>query len=273
AHLEGFGSLEGVATAKGEIFDSLGEQGHAVINADDRFADQWRARVGARPVSTFALHADADFRAAWRPHANGSRIDMHTPLGVLQVDLPLPGEHNVLNALGASAAAVAAGAGLAEIKSGLEGMHAVGGRLVSRPGIKGASVIDDTYNANPSSFRAAIAVLAAQSRSAWLVMGDMGELGDTGPQLHAEVGEWARQSGIARLFALGPMSREAVAAFGDGARHFETVESLNAALLAEVRTGQQILIKGSRSMRMERVVAALSAPQPDTEGVAVAAGK
>ncbi|MCB1735377.1 MAG: UDP-N-acetylmuramoyl-tripeptide--D-alanyl-D-alanine ligase [Gammaproteobacteria bacterium] len=273
AHLEGFGSLEGVAKAKGEIFDSLGATGRAVINADDRFADQWLERVGARPVFRFGLRNKADFTATWVSNGHGSRVSMQTPLGAVQIDLPLPGEHNVMNALGASAAAVAAGAGIAEIKSGLESMKAVGGRLVSKPGVNGALIIDDTYNANPSSFRAAIAVLAAQSTSAWLVMGDMGELGEDAAQLHADVGERAREKGISRLFALGPMSRRAVVAFGAGARHFESIESLNAALLDEIRAGQLVLVKGSRSMRMERVVAALSAPRPTIEGAATMAGE
>ncbi|MCP5143018.1 MAG: UDP-N-acetylmuramoyl-tripeptide--D-alanyl-D-alanine ligase [Chromatiales bacterium] len=268
AHLEGFGSLEGVAEAKGEIFDGLTEHDTAIVNADDRFADNWLARIGSRPVRTFALDSSADFTATWQPTANGSRIAMQTPQGEVDIALPLPGRHNVMNALGASAAAMAAGAGLAEIKAGLEGISAVGGRLVSKAGIAGSRVIDDTYNANPTSFRAAIAVLAQQSPDAWLVMGDMGELGGTGPQLHAEVGAWAAEQGIARLYAIGPLSRGAVQAFGAGGRHFESVESLIAALTNDLGAGRLVLVKGSRAMRMERVVAALTAPLVTESGEA-----
>jgi UDP-N-acetylmuramoyl-tripeptide--D-alanyl-D-alanine ligase len=162
------------------------------------------------------------------------------------------------NALAATAAALAAGASLDAVKRGLEGFRAIAGRLVARHALQGALVLDDTYNANPDSMRAAIDVLAAAPGAPCLVMGDMGEVGDQGPAFHREIGAYARERGVVRLYALGALAREAVAAFGDGARHFDEVDALIDAVSRDASTGTTMLVKGSRFMRMERVVQAIT---------------
>ena len=188
-----------------------------------------------------------------------TRILQHgaTPQGGCDVTLSVPGAHMARNALAATAAALAAGAGLDAVKGGLEGFRAVAGRLVARHAMHGALVLDDSYNANPDSMRAAIDVLAAAPGAPCLVMGDMGEVGGQGPAFHREIGAYARERGVARLYAMGTLARHAVAAFGEGARHFEAVEALIAAVSRDAYAGTTMLVKGSRFMRMERVVAAL----------------
>ncbi|MBA2491479.1 MAG: UDP-N-acetylmuramoyl-tripeptide--D-alanyl-D-alanine ligase, partial [Gammaproteobacteria bacterium] len=251
AHLEGFGSIEGVARAKGEIFAGLGDDGAAVINADDAYADYWRSRVGARKCLTFGLDAKADVSAR-----SIDEQDLHvtTPAGDIKIRLSLPGRHNVRNALAAAAVAIAAGASLASIRTGLEKITQVRGRLVPRDGMHGARLLDDSYNANPGSFAAALEVLVAQPGAHWLVLGDMAELGASGEALHRMVGELARDAGVARLFALGALSQAAADAFGTGAAHFDShaalVEALHDALGAGADNNGTILIKGSRSMCM-----------------------
>lgn len=269
AHLEGFGSVEGVAHAKGEIFQGLNEQGVAVINADDAYAPLWRRLAGARRSVSFGLTQPADVSADWEACGDGSLVHMRTPHGVIDVDLPLPGRHNVLNALAATAAALAAGAVPAQVKQGLEAMQSVRGRLQTKPGLYGARVIDDTYNANPASFTAAIHVLAQQPDKRWLVLGDMGELGADAPALHAQVGKTARDAGIDRLYAVGPLSQAAVQAFGPGGVHRADQGALVMALqsaLAETQDKVTLLVKGSRSAHMETVVAGLVAATVSTEG-------
>jgi len=179
--------------------------------------------------------------------------------------LQVPGRHMAGNALAAAAAAHAAGLPVTAITLGLERFRPVRGRLVTLPARSGATVIDDTYNANPDSVRAAIDVLAARAAPRWLVLGDMGEVGQDGPQFHREIGAHARTSGIARLFAAGELAREAVSAFGEGGEHFASVEVLAARVAAESRAGVTMLVKGSRFMRMERVVTALTGATGGTE--------
>ena len=261
AHLEGFGSIEGVAHAKGEIYQGLSTDGIAVINGDDRYAPLWRELTGAYRVMSFALEAQADVRAEWQAANGGSVLQLSTPAGATQVKLPLPGRHNVMNALAATAAALAAGAALSDVKKGLEAMQPVHGRLERMPGIKGAQLIDDTYNANPASLQAALEVLAACATRKWLVLGDMGELGTDATALHEQVGEWARAAGVEALYATGELSRHAARAFGAGSEHFTNHATLISALtgrLGRDNGGVTILIKGSRSAHMEDVVAALS---------------
>jgi len=189
--------------------------------------------------------------------------DLHvtTPAGDIKIRLSLPGRHNVRNALAAAAVAIAAGASLASIRTGLEKITQVRGRLVPRDGMHGARLLDDSYNANPGSFAAALEVLVAQPGAHWLVLGDMAELGASGEALHRMVGELARDAGVARLFALGALSQAAADAFGTGAAHFDShaalVEALHDALGAGADNNGTILIKGSRSMCMEQVVEAL----------------
>ncbi len=257
AHLEGFGSLEGVARAKGEIYGGLEEGGIAVINADDPFAGLWRGLNRERKVVTFGLEQEADVSAEWEGGTDGSRLELHTWRGEEHVALPLAGRHNVMNALAATAAALAAGVELSAIREGLEAMTPVAGRLEHKRTAGGIPIIDDSYNANPASLGAALKVLAMAEGVRCLVMGDMGELGEEAVWLHQRIGEMARTEGIDRLYAVGELSRAAVLAFGSGGRHFDDREALIAALRKDLQKGMTVLVKGSRSMRMEQVVNAL----------------
>jgi UDP-N-acetylmuramoyl-tripeptide--D-alanyl-D-alanine ligase len=255
AHLAGLGSVEGVARAKGEIISGLKPAGTAVINADDDYAPLWRSLAQSHAVIDFGLRGYPAVLGKWQPEGYGARISVLTPQGEYAAGLQVPGEHNVRNALAATAAAVALGVPLENIASGLERFGGVSGRLQRKQGRNGAVLIDDTYNANPSSMRAALGVLAQAAGKRIFVMGDMGELGADAPRLHAEIGTAARQAGIQRLLALGELSREAVREFGTGAQHFADAESLCEELNKELSTGTTVLVKGSRFMKMERVVA------------------
>jgi UDP-N-acetylmuramoyl-tripeptide--D-alanyl-D-alanine ligase len=269
AHLEGFGGLDGVAKGKGEMFEALGIDGTAVINADDRFAAFWHGLArGAGRILTFGVRERADFSAQdvqGRATDDGfvSEFQLVTPAGRRTVTLALAGEHNVMNALAAAAAAHAAGAGLDAIVAGLERMRAVAGRLEVKNLPVGARLIDDSYNANPASVRAGLRALAALEGQHWLVFGEMRELGEESPRLHAEIGEFARRCGVARLFAVGEEARHAVEAFGAGATWFASVEDLVASLRGGLAPSVTVLVKGSRSNRLERVAAALGAGAAD----------
>jgi len=257
AHLEGFGDLEGVARAKGELFARLGADGIAVINADDAFAALWRTLAGHCQALQFGLDAPADVSADWKGDARGSDLQVHTPLGSIALRLPLPGRHNVMNALAATAAAQAAGAGLDAVKAGLETLAPVAGRFNIKQLPGAITVIDDTYNANPESLQVALDVLTMAAGDSWLVLGDMGELGAEAAALHAAAGRRARAAGVTRLYTLGELAREAVAAFDGPGGAFDSLEELLSALRSDLRGPLHILVKGSRRMRMERVVAAL----------------
>jgi len=272
AHLEGFGSLDGVARAKGEMFEALGADGTAVINADDRYADLWRglARSAGRRI-TFGMREPADFRAS----SPASRLledrfvtefELACPLGTRSVLLNLVGEHNVMNALASAAAAHAAGAGLDDIEQGLGSVQPVSGRLQLKPALAGARLIDDSYNANPGSVRAGLATLAAIPGEHWLVLGEMAELGPQSARLHVEIGEIARETGVARLLAVGAETRHAVESFGPGASWFADVDELVAAAGPELHQGVTVLIKGSRVNRLERVATALAASGTTNHG-------
>jgi UDP-N-acetylmuramoyl-tripeptide--D-alanyl-D-alanine ligase len=265
AHLEGFGSLQGVAAGKGELFAALPPSGVAVINADDAFAATWREMRSADQVVSFGFEQPADFMAhkvRASGDAAGFRIDFDlvTPAGTRGATVALAGLHNLRNALGAAATAFAAGVALDDIVTGLAAMRAVGGRLELKPAINGAFLVDDSYNANPSSLKAGIDALAGFGGARWLVLGEMKELGDSADELHAEVGRYARQAGIARLFAVGERARFAAEAFGDNAQWFADVEALTAEIKQSLAPGIAVLIKGSRANRLERVSAALAAP-------------
>jgi UDP-N-acetylmuramoyl-tripeptide--D-alanyl-D-alanine ligase len=262
-HLEGFGSLEGVARGEGEMFASLGNSATAVINADDRFATLWRELAGSRPVVTFGIERSADFRARdlrQRIDANGFVLEftLVATAGERRVCLRLAGRHNAVNALAAAAAAGAAGAGLDDCVRGLESMRAVRGRLELKSAGNGAAVIDDSYNANPSSVRAAIDVLREIGGSTSLVLGEMAELGPHAVDSHAEIGRYARDRGVARLYATGALTWYAVEAFGAGAEWFPDVDALTARLSAALSPADTVLVKGSRVNRLERVVEALT---------------
>ncbi len=266
AHLAGLGSVAAIARAKGEIFEGLGEDGIAVINADDPHANLWREINLGRRISTFGFTADADVRGSWQPsHENrglGGILTLETPRGKATLELPLPGMHNAYNALAAAATCLAAGVPLAPVVRGLSNYGGTTGRLQQRSGYNGALVIDDSYNANPDSMRAAIDVLATLPGRRILVMGDMGEVGETAGQMHDEIGGYAKSQGIDQLFALGEKSIAAVHNFDGGGRHFSSVEALVANLKPLMDKDTTVLIKGSRFMRMERVVELIVADVP-----------
>jgi UDP-N-acetylmuramoyl-tripeptide--D-alanyl-D-alanine ligase len=254
AHMEFLGTREAIARAKGEIFEALAPGGTAVINADDAFAPLWRDLVRDHPVIEFGLEHPAGVNARYRLGSEVTQLRVQLPAGSIDTTLRVPGLHNVRNALAAAAAAAALKVAPAAIAAGLSGFTGVKGRLQRKPGPNGAVMIDDTYNANPESVEAGLAVLAAVEGMRVLVLGDMGELGSHAPQLHARIGERARAAGVDRLLALGEASRAAVAAFGAGARHFEQVEQLLTELEGLLAPGVTVLVKGSRFMRMERIV-------------------
>lgn len=263
AHLKGFGSVEGVARAKGEAFAALPQDGIAVINVDDPYASLWRALAGPRRVLSFGLLNPAEVTATIEDASqvvDGSRLRLHLPeTASVEVHLPLPGRHNVMNALAASACAWALGLSAQEIAAGLGSLHEVPGRLQSRAGRNGVRLFDDSYNANPGSLCAALEVLAECPGERWLVMGDMAELGPEAWRYHHEVGVQAQRLGIARLYAIGTLCRESVDGFGSGGIHFENMSALLESLRSALHPNVTLLVKGSRFMRMERVVEFLAA--------------
>ena len=252
AHLEGLGSVEGVARAKGEIFSGLAADGVAIINADDAFAPLWQQLAMPHRVVTFGLEQAAEVSAEYQLRHDATDLKLKTPQGEIVVTLPAAGLHNVRNALAATAAALAMGVLPDAVQAGLQGFSGAKGRLQRKTGQQGCVVIDDTYNANPASMRAAIDVLAACPGQRILVLGDMGELGADALQMHQAVGRYAADAGLQGLLTLGEMSR------AYGGQVFETPEALVAALQPQLNAQTTVLVKGSRFMRMERVVALLS---------------
>ncbi len=262
AHLAGMGSVDAVAFAKGEIFAGLQHEGSAIINADDEYAPLWRSLAGVHSLLEFGLNSNADVTGQWYPLTRGQRLVAQTPKGDFTADMHVPGEHNARNALAATAAAIALNLPLESILSGLEKFSGVAGRLQYKQARGGATVIDDSYNANPASLEAAISVLAQTSGRRVLVLGDMGELGDNAATFHAGIGATAHQSGIDKLYALGELSLAAVHGFGSKALHFDSIEALQASLENELHTGTTVLVKGSRFMKMERIVKYLMTGEP-----------
>lgn len=258
AHLQGFISIEGVAQSKGELYASLPTEGTAIINAAEPWVDLWQSVNKAGTISYF--NGDGNVNDGGHIHARQTddEVVICTPVGEYELQLALPGHHNLANAMAATAVCLALDASLTEIKAGLEAVKPVPGRLSLKQSQSGWTVIDDTYNANPASLYAALQVLAKQSGEPWLVLGDMKELGADSRKMHAELGEAARILGVKRLFALGDASTATVDAFGDGAVHFSSMEELIEYLHKQLRTGVACLVKGSRSMGMEHVVNAIS---------------
>lgn len=270
AHLKGMGTVIQIAQEKGAIYDGLGPDGVAVVNADDAHAGYWCELNAGRRIVTFGLTAKADVVGHFALRGLGSQLEIDSTAGRVAVTLQVPGEHNARNSVGAAAACLAAGASLAAVEQGLAGFTGTRGRLQRRPGINGSVILDDSYNANPDSVRAAIDVLAATPGRKVLVLGDMGEIGWTSAQVHDEIGGYAKSKGVDALFALGEMSAVAAKNFGDGGQHFDTVEALVAALSRKLDPSTVAVVKGSRFMRMERVADALAAvhngaPSPDTK--------
>lgn len=276
-HLEGFGSLEGVARAEGEMVAALPPEATAVLNADDPYFPMWRASTAARVVR-FGIEREAEFHAeALRPSMDeqgfASRFRLCSPVGELEVRLALAGRHNVVNALAAAAAASAAGAKLPEIGAGLASVRAVGGRLQLRRGRRGAWLIDDSYNANPSSLRAGLEVLRELPGRRWLLLGEMAELGSFAADSHRDAGALARSMGVERLFALGAMAALAAERFGAGAERFGEVQELIRALEPALASDVIVLVKGSRVARLERAIEALAADPSATGGSGGTAAK
>jgi len=265
AHLEFLKDLAGVAREKGAMFENLAADGTAVINGDDAYAPLWREMAGKRRVASFGFSEQADFHplpgVLRQVQGGGWQFHLKCPAGETDITVSLPGRHNVANALAAAAAAVSAGASLDEVRAGLAQAPATAGRLIVGAGWNGCRLIDDTYNANPQSLMAAAEFAVGLGGRTWLVLGDMGELGSAAERLHAESGTRLRAVGIERLYTFGPMSRHAAEAFGAGAQWFEDLNALTRALRVEAGHDVTLLIKGSRSMRMERVVEALRSQQ------------
>ena len=262
AHLGGFGSIEGVARTKGEIYEQVPAAGSAIINADEPWAELWREMNRAGTVVTFGTGSGARPGSESGPdvrlEGSEERPRIRTPAGAFDFQPALPGRHNLLNALTATAVGLALGVGLDDIRAGLEAVLPVPGRLNFIESERGWTVIDDTYNANPASLYSALQVLAGMQGTAWLVLGDMKELGSESPKMHREVGDAAKAMGVARLFATGEMSAHTVDAFGEGGQHFGSRAELAAAVRRSLRPGINCLVKGSRSMGMEAVVAAIT---------------
>lgn len=255
AHIGEVGSRDNIAKAKGEIFAGLASDGIAVINADDAYAGYWKSLNAGRKIITFGLKNSADVTATFSESAGISQVHLSTPQGSVSFNLAVLGAHNISNALAASAVAIALGVSNADIARGLSSFGAVKGRLQRKAGCKGAVLIDDTYNANPDSMKAAIDVLVNMAGEKILVLGDMGELGSDASKMHAEIGAYAKAAGLKHLYCLGEMSAEMVKSFGAGAAHYATPEAIANAITPQLNQGTTVLVKGSRFMKMERVVA------------------
>ncbi len=262
AHLEGFGSVEGVAKAKGEILQISDRPSAAILNADDDYFDYWQTLVADVNTVSFGLSEAADIRAVnINSYSDHSDFDLSTPRGDIFIRLPLPGIHNVRNACAAAAVALQLDVDLGVIQASLESIQPVTGRLQPMAGRDGCIVFNDSYNANPLSVISAAQFLASLDGENWLVLGDMKELGEGAKDLHREVGESARASGVDRLLAYGDLALSTATAFGPNAEHFSTMSALLEAV-ASAGPGVNVLVKGSRSMRMERVVDALCNAAP-----------
>lgn len=260
AHIEGFGGEYGVVRGKGEIFAGLRAGGVALVNLDDKSAAYFQAINHGR-TQTYALHANADVQGSWQASMQGGQLSLRTALAEVDIPLQVAGEHNGRNALAAASAALALGLSLEEIERGLGSYQGMRGRLQRKTGLRGIELWDDTYNANPDSLQAGMRTVLsmAQGRPVWLLLGNMGELGDDAPALHAQAGALARELGVARLLAVGDLAAHAAHTFGAAGEHFSTQEALLAHVAPQLAADVVILVKGSRSARMENVVQALLA--------------
>jgi UDP-N-acetylmuramoyl-tripeptide--D-alanyl-D-alanine ligase len=259
AHIEGFGSLEGVATAKGEIFSYLPEGGVGIVNADMPYLAKWQGILGQHKMMTFGLKSDADVQATdCQSHAMASHFMMKFDDIFHYIDLPLPGTHNIANALAAMTVSKALSIPIEDMISGLASIKGVPHRLQLRLGHGNSNLIDDTYNANPDSYQQAIAALETFPGQHWLVLGDFGELGEEVEKIHSNLGDQAKASGITRLFTVGQYSRLASIAFGEGAQHFEDIAELQQQLEQALTEDVACLIKGSRFMALDKLADALA---------------
>ena len=274
AHLAGFGgTVRGVAEGKGELFAGLPAGAVAVVNRDDPYHDYWRGLRHDLDYRSFGLTSAADFRATGMVASNGAgqQFVLKSPVGEVAIQLPMAGSHNIQNALAAAAATTAAGATLAAVRDGLAGMANVKGRLKSEPGPAGSTIYDDSYNANPGSVGAAISFLAGLDGQRWFVLGDMAELGPAAVAMHRDIGALAARSGIDRFFAVGPLAQHAAAAFGPRAHWAADVVTLAETIRPTLSPDVHLLVKGSRSAGLERLVKALNSEMnglsPDAGGV------
>ena len=263
AHLEGFGSLRGVAEGKGEILQGQTRPRCAVLNADDDFYDYWLTLVDDIDVLSFGLTAAADIYADQiELGSESSTCQLHLPGEAISLRLPLAGLHNVRNACAAAAVAWSLDVAPADIAAALESIAPVGGRLEPVAGLQGATLFDDSYNANPVSVTAAGEFIASLPGKSWMVLGDMGELGTDAAAMHADLGKVLREQGVDRLFAVGELSKATVQGFGDAGQWFESIDDLVGAVSEAISPTVNVLVKGSRAARMERAVAGLRAPEP-----------
>ncbi|NNC67485.1 MAG: UDP-N-acetylmuramoyl-tripeptide--D-alanyl-D-alanine ligase [Gammaproteobacteria bacterium] len=254
AHLEGFGSIEGVVHAKAELYQNLSANGVAVINADEHYREELEKFIGDRMQISFGIEKHADVSGK---QISSDQVEIITPIGEIRVKPQVPGMHALLNILAATAVGLALGLDLEDIKTGIEKTIAVPGRLVMVEGLAGASVLDDSYNANPASLAAALDVQAQEPGEHWLVLGDMGELGDEGVFMHKKAAEVAKEFGVTRLFAYGELTKHSVEEFGTGAAHFNNHSKLIEKLQEELSAGVCVLVKGSRAMQLEKIVAGI----------------
>jgi UDP-N-acetylmuramoyl-tripeptide--D-alanyl-D-alanine ligase len=266
-HQEFMESVEAVAKENGSVIAGLADDGIAVFPADDPFTGLWKSTAGKRKTMSFGLSQDADVSGSFEAREFGSDLQIAVGGRSFSVKLSAAGVHNVRNALAAAACTLAVGIRDDAIVRGLEAFAPVSGRLQRKTAKNGALVIDDTYNANPDSVRAAIDVLAQAAAPRVLVLGDMGEVGDEGPQFHVEIGAYAKERGIEHLLTLGELAQHASTAFGERAKHFADIEAINRVAEALVGPGTTALVKGSRFMKMERVVRHLvDQSQEQTQG-------
>lgn len=263
AHLEGFGSLEGVARAKGEIYSGLREDGVAIINLDDQYASYWQTICSQLNQLTFGLNAKADFTAT---EIQGQSFALNSPIGSCQINLQIPGRHNISNSLASAALASAVGADISAIQKGLNAFAGVKGRLQKKLSACGAVVLDDTYNANPGSLEVAVDVLMSFSGNHYFILGDMRELGDDATSIHEQAGLLIKQKGVECLLTLGELARHAAKSFGEQAVAFNEFEALADYLKSKLTKNDVVAVKGSRGMHMERVVDALVASANNNKG-------
>jgi UDP-N-acetylmuramoyl-tripeptide--D-alanyl-D-alanine ligase len=256
-HQEFLNSVQEVAEEHADLFALLPDDGIAVINADDRFADCWRSAAAGRRSITFGLNKTSTVHSKYQLNNFGADLELHCDGNSIDITSNAAGLHNVYNAIAAAAASYAAGVDLEAIKTGIESFAPVKGRMERKPARHGGTLIDDTYNANPDSVRAAIDVLASMPAPRILALGDMGEVGSHGEAFHAEIGQYAREAGLEVVFTLGELSHVTTNTFGKPAEHFRSVEKLIESIDVHLKSQPTVLIKGSRFMRMERVVDAL----------------
>lgn len=259
AHLEGFLDVDGVAVEKASIYKGLKNGGVAVINADMPYARQWQQQCQPNDTISFALDNDAEITAlnlTMEPTSSQFMVNIDNVMHF--VKLPLPGKHNVANALAAIAVTYALSIPVAAIVRGLAKMKAVPHRLQLRAAVNQSRLIDDTYNANPTSYAKALQALTAFNDEHWLVLGDFGELGEDSEHIHTQLGIDAKQASVSRLFTVGTASKKACDAFGLGATHFDTQEAVQAVLKQELKKGVTCLIKGSHFMRLDKLADALA---------------